>query len=58
MRWLPVHTVTTIMLSVMSMFSDPNDQSPANVLAAKEWREQKDEFKKKVRRCVRLSQES
>lgn len=25
-RWLPVHTVTTILLSVISMFSDPNDQ--------------------------------
>ena len=33
-RWLPVHTVETILLSVISMISDPNDESPANVDAA------------------------
>ena len=33
-RWLPVHTVETIMLSVISMLADPNDESPANVDAA------------------------
>lgn len=33
-RWLPIHTVTTIALSVISMLSDPNDRSPANIDAA------------------------
>ena len=33
-RWLPVHTVETILLSVISMIADPNDESPANVDAA------------------------
>ena len=33
-RWLPVHTVETILMSVISMISDPNDESPANVDAA------------------------
>lgn len=33
-RWLPVHTVETICLSVISMLADPNDESPANVDAA------------------------
>lgn len=33
-RWLPVHTVETIILSVISMLSDPNDESPANIDAA------------------------
>ena len=33
-RWLPVHTVETILVSVISMLSDPNDESPANVDAA------------------------
>eukprot|EP01099_Mayorella_cantabrigiensis_P006746 TRINITY_DN573_c0_g1_i1.p1 TRINITY_DN573_c0_g1~~TRINITY_DN573_c0_g1_i1.p1 ORF type:complete len:168 (-),score=35.42 TRINITY_DN573_c0_g1_i1:152-655(-) len=56
-RWRPIHTVESILLSVISMLSDPNDQSPANIDAAKEWREQKDVFKKKVSRCVRRSQE-
>ena len=33
-RWLPVHTVETILLSVISMLADPNYDSPANVDAA------------------------
>ena len=33
-RWLPIHTVTTIALSVISILSDPNDSSPANIDAA------------------------
>ena len=56
-RWLPIHTVETIMISVISMLADPNDQSPANVDAAKEWRENFTDFKRKVARCVRKSQE-
>lgn len=56
-RWLPVHTVETILISVISMLADPNDESPANVDAAKDWRENYPEFKRKVARCVRTSQE-
>lgn len=56
-RWLPVHSVETILISVISMLADPNDQSPANVDAAKEWRENFPEFKKKVAMCVKKSQE-
>lgn len=33
-RWLPIHTVETIMISVISMLADPNGDSPANVDAA------------------------
>jgi len=33
-RWLPVHTVETIMISVISLLTDPNDESPANIDAA------------------------
>ncbi|XP_043925699.1 ubiquitin-conjugating enzyme E2 G1-like [Protopterus annectens] len=57
-RWLPIHTVESIMISVISMLADPNSDSPANVDAAKEWREDPHgEFKRKVGRCVRKSQE-
>jgi ubiquitin-conjugating enzyme E2 G1 len=56
-RWSPVHTVETILLSVISMLSSPNDESPANIDAAKQWRESREEFKKKVGRIVRRSQE-
>lgn len=58
-RWLPVHTVETILLSVISMLASPNDESPANVDAGKEWREDyHGEFKRKVQRCVRKSQDT
>uniref|UniRef100_A0A7S0RVI5 E2 ubiquitin-conjugating enzyme n=1 Tax=Pyramimonas obovata TaxID=1411642 RepID=A0A7S0RVI5_9CHLO len=56
-RWSPIHTVETIMLSIISMLSSPNSDSPANIDAAKEWRENRDEYKRKVARCVRKSQE-
>ncbi|KAK1271259.1 Ubiquitin-conjugating enzyme E2 14 [Acorus gramineus] len=56
-RWTPVHTVESIVLSIISMLSSPNDESPANIEAAKEWRDRKDVFRKKVSRCVRRSQE-
>lgn len=56
-RWSPVHTVETIMVSVISMLSGPNDESPANVEAAKEWREDYAAFKKRVQQVVRRSVE-
>lgn len=49
--------VETIMISIISMLSSPNDESPANIDAAKEWREDRETFKKKVARIVRKSQE-
>jgi ubiquitin-conjugating enzyme E2 G1 len=56
-RWLPIHSVESILISVISMLSAPNDESPANIDAAKQWREHKDEYKKKVKQFVRKSQE-
>jgi ubiquitin-conjugating enzyme E2 G1 len=56
-RWTAVHTVESILVSVISMLASPNDESPANLDAAKEWREDRELFKKKVRRIVRKSQE-
>lgn len=52
-RWNPIHTVESIILSVITMLADPNDESPADVDCAKEMRDNYDEFKKKVKRCVR-----
>ncbi|KAF1804250.1 ubiquitin-conjugating enzyme/RWD-like protein [Mucor lusitanicus] len=56
-RWSPVHTVETILLSVISMLSSPNDESPANIEAAKQYRDDYPQFKKKVSRLVRQSAE-
>ena len=57
-RWSPVQTPETILLSVISMLSSPNDESPANVEAATLWRDDPKEFKKRVRKCVRDSLEA
>lgn len=57
-RWSPVQTPETILISVISMLSDPNDESAANSEAGKMWREDPKEFKKRVRKCVRDSQEN
>ncbi|KAG8908838.1 Ubiquitin-conjugating enzyme E2 15 [Tulasnella sp. 403] len=59
-RWLPVHTVESILVSVISLLSSdtPNLDSPANVDAAKEVREDLPAYKKKVRRLVRMSAEA
>ncbi len=45
------------MISIISMLSSPNDESPANIDAAKEWRENREGFKRHVARIVRKSQE-
>jgi len=56
-RWLPVHTVESILLSVISMLAQPNIDSPANVDAAKMFRDDLPQYKKLVARTVRKSQE-
>ncbi|RMD44366.1 hypothetical protein DV735_g704, partial [Chaetothyriales sp. CBS 134920] len=54
-RWSPVQTPETILLSVISMLSSPNDESPANVDAAKEWRDDPKAFRRRCRKIVRES---
>lgn len=56
-RWLPIHTVESILISVISMIASPNDESPANLDAAVMWRDNRPEYEKKVKKCVRDSQE-
>jgi ubiquitin-conjugating enzyme E2 G1 len=56
-RWRPILGVEQIIVSVISMLSDPNDDSPANIDAAVMWRDDRQSFKKRVREVVRKSQE-
>jgi len=56
-RWRPILGVEQILISVISMLSDPNDESPANLDAAVMWRNDRAAFKKRVRQTVRKSQE-
>jgi len=59
-RWLPIHTVETILVSVISLLSQnpPSLDSPANVDAAKQVRTDLASYQKKVRRLVRRSAEA
>lgn len=52
-RWSPVQSVEKILLSVVSMLAEPNDESGANVDAAKMWRNSRDEFNKIAKTIVR-----
>jgi ubiquitin-conjugating enzyme E2 G2 len=54
-RWSPIQSVEKILISVMSMLAEPNDESPANIDAAKMWRERPEQFKKVVAETVRKS---
>ncbi|KAH8823796.1 ubiquitin-conjugating enzyme [Flagelloscypha sp. PMI_526] len=58
-RWLPIHTVESILISVISLLSadTPSLDSPANVDAAKEVRTDILGYRKKVRRLARRSAE-
>lgn len=56
-RWRPILGVEQILISVISLFADPNDESPANIDAAVQWREDRDGFKKAVRKVVDRSME-
>ncbi|KAI1812669.1 ubiquitin-conjugating enzyme/RWD-like protein [Poronia punctata] len=52
-RWSPIQSVEKILISVMSMLAEPNDESPANVEAAKMWREDRAQYEQRVRDGVR-----
>jgi len=46
-----------VLVSVLSMLVDPNLNSPANMDAAVMYKNERDEWKKKVKRLVRKSVE-
>lgn len=54
-RWSPIQSVEKILISVMSMIAEPNDESPANVDAARMWRERRKEYETRVKADVRRS---
>lgn len=54
-RWSPVQSVEKVLLSVMSMLAEPNDESPANIDAAKMWRNNNAEYNRIVKRNTRAT---
>ncbi len=54
-RWNPSHGVDSIMISIISMLSDPNFESPANVTYSVLWKDNPEEYKKLVYKLVAQS---
>ena len=48
-RWRPILGAESILLSVISMLNDPNIESPANLDASNEYRDDRLTYNKKVR---------
>ena len=59
-RWRPILGVEAILVSVLSMLTDekPNLDSPANIDAARLYKESEAAYKKQVRKLVRESEEN
>ncbi|ROT40771.1 ubiquitin-conjugating enzyme [Sodiomyces alkalinus F11] len=57
-RWNPARSPETILVSVLSLFHSPNPESSANFEAGRLLRDDPREFRKRVRVCVRESQEN
>jgi|TARA_B110000091_G_C13566738_1_gene370844 ubiquitin-conjugating enzyme E2 G2 len=53
--WSPLQTTEKVILSIQSMLGEPNDESPANIDAAKMWRSNRTEYEEKVKTSVRQS---
>lgn len=54
-RWSPILKVPSIMVSIISMITDPNFESPANIDASKLWREDYEQYQNKIRTLVARS---
>lgn len=48
MRWSPVQNIQSILMSVLSLLSDPNPDSAANMEASQMYRNDKEAFKAKI----------
>ena len=51
-RWRPIFDPEAVLVAVISMLSDPNINSPANVDAAKQYRDDREGYNKKVRQLT------
>jgi ubiquitin-conjugating enzyme E2 G1 len=52
-KWLPVHTIQSIVLSMLLIIQEPNLESPANLEAAKLMRDDKIQYYRKLRKMFK-----
>jgi ubiquitin-conjugating enzyme E2 G1 len=55
-RWNPSHGVDSIMMSIISMLSEPNFESPANIDYSKLWKDEPELYKNLVYNLVAKTQ--
>lgn len=56
--WSPAQSVETVLISIVSLLSDPNINSPANVDAAVGWRKNREEYNRRVAQDVAASKKN
>lgn len=56
--WSPVQTVESVLISIISLLSDPNPNSPANIDASVLYRAEPEEFRKRVEQDVANSKKN
>ena len=54
-RWKPSHSVDSVLMSVLSMLTNPNFDSPANIDASIMWRNDWEGYKKQIYKIVAKS---
>lgn len=55
-RWTPTQSVHSILMSIISMLSDPNFESPANTDVSVLWKDNPELYKQKIYKLVADSQ--
>ena len=56
-RWRPILGVEAVLMSVISMLNDPNIESPANLDASIQFRDDREAYNRKVRMLATKSLE-
>eukprot|EP01017_Pseudomicrothorax_dubius_P042068 TRINITY_DN6819_c0_g1_i7.p1 TRINITY_DN6819_c0_g1~~TRINITY_DN6819_c0_g1_i7.p1 ORF type:complete len:180 (-),score=42.40 TRINITY_DN6819_c0_g1_i7:114-605(-) len=56
-KWRPILTPEDVLISVLSLLNDPNLDSPANIDAAVQFRNEREAYKKKVKAIARKTME-
>ncbi|ODV89252.1 hypothetical protein CANCADRAFT_135279 [Tortispora caseinolytica NRRL Y-17796] len=57
-RWSPAQTAESVLLSILSLLEDPNPNSPANIDAGVDFRNNMERYKQKVLQTVENSKET
>jgi ubiquitin-conjugating enzyme E2 G1 len=55
-RWMPSHSIMTILLSISVLFSQPNFDSAANIDASLHWKNNPNDYKKMIYKLVASTQ--